>query len=108
MYIAPTASNGTGNVWVKLAQSGYESSNKTWAVQTLIANKGLHSFTLPSVLAPGNYLIRPEIIALHEADASYAVNPARGAQFYMECIQLSVTGTGSTVRSISPFPPSAS
>ncbi|PMD37789.1 carbohydrate-binding module family 1 protein [Hyaloscypha variabilis F] len=94
VYIAPTASNGTGNVWVKLAESGYE--NGTWAVQTLIANKGVHSFTLPSVLAPGNYLIRPEIIALHEADASYAVNPARGAQLYMECIQLNVTGTGAT------------
>jgi hypothetical protein len=100
VYIAPTASNGTGNVWVKLAESGYE--NGTWAVQTLIANKGVHSFTLPSVLAPGSYLIRPEIIALHEADASYAVNPARGAQLYMECIQLNVTGTGATVNSLLP------
>jgi len=95
VYIAPTASNGAGNVWVKLAESGYNSG--TWAVDTLIANKGQHSFTLPSVLAPGNYLVRPEIIALHEADAAYNVNPARGAQFYMECIQLKVTGNGGTV-----------
>jgi cellulase len=49
------------------------------------------------VLAPGNYLVRSEIIALHEADAAYNVNPARGAQFYMECIQLQVTGNGGTV-----------
>ena len=97
VYIAPTASNGAGPVWVKLAQAGFDAG--TWAVQTLIANKGLHSFTLPSALAPGDYLIRPEIIALHEADASYATNPARGAQFYMECIQLTVTGSGTTVRS---------
>jgi cellulase len=100
VYIAPTASNGAGNVWVKLAESGYNSG--TWAVDTLIANKGQHSFTLPSVLAAGNYLIRPEIIALHEADAAYNVNPARGAQFYMECIQLQVTGSGGTVRSFIP------
>jgi Auxiliary Activity family 9 (formerly GH61) len=85
---------------VKLAESGYNSG--TWAVDTLIANAGKHSFTLPSALAPGNYLIRPEIIALHEADAAYNVNPARGAQFYMECVQLQVTGAGSTVRLSSP------
>lgn len=94
VYIAPTASNGAGDVWVKLAESGLNAG--TWAVDTLIANKGKHDFTLPSVLAPGNYLVRPEIIALHEADAAFTANPARGAQLYMECIQLQVTGSGST------------
>ncbi|KAH8684226.1 glycosyl hydrolase family 61-domain-containing protein [Tricladium varicosporioides] len=94
VYIAPTSSNGDGNVWVKLAEDGY--TGTTWAVDTLIANKGKHSFTLPSVLAPGDYLLRGEIIALHEADAAYNVNSARGAQFYMECVQVTVTGSGTT------------
>jgi cellulase len=96
-YIAPTSSNGAGDVWVKLAEDGY--SGSTWAVDTLIANKGKYDFTIPSVLAPGDYLLRGEIIALHEADVAYNVNSARGAQFYMECVQVTVTGSGSTVSS---------
>jgi cellulase len=86
-YIAPTKSNGAGNVWVKLAQDGYSASTGKWAVDTLIANKGKHSITIPD-LAAGEYLLRPEIIALHEGDR------ASGAQFYMECVQIKVTSAG--------------
>ncbi|RDW73012.1 putative endo-beta-1,4-glucanase D [Coleophoma cylindrospora] len=94
VYIAPTESNGAGDVWVKLAEDGYDGT--TWAVDTLIANKGKHSVTLPSSLAAGKYLLRGEIIALHEADTAYSANSARGAQFYMECVQIEVTSGGST------------
>jgi hypothetical protein len=83
------------DVWVKLAEDGYSAG--TWAVDTLITNKGKHSFTLPSVLDDGDYLLRGEIMALREANAAYNVNSARGAQFYMECVQVTVTGGGSTV-----------
>lgn len=100
VYIAPTASNGAGDVWVKLAEDGYDGS--TWAVEKLIANKGKHDVTLPSTLADGDYLVRGEIIALHEADAAFNANPARGAQFYMECIQISVSGGGATVSTQPP------
>ncbi|KAF2204117.1 hypothetical protein GQ43DRAFT_205631 [Delitschia confertaspora ATCC 74209] len=85
-YIAPTKSNGAGNVWVKLAEEGF--SNGKWAVDNLIANKGKHSITLPD-LAAGEYLLRPEIIALHEG------NRVGGAQFYLECVQIRVTSSGS-------------
>lgn len=95
VYMAPTSSDGAGDVWVKVAEDGYDGS--TWAVDTLIANKGKYDFTIPSVLADGDYLIRGEIIALHEADTAYNVNSARGAQFYIECVQVTVSGGGSTV-----------
>ena len=62
MYIAPAATEGKGNVWVKAASEGY--SNGVWATDKLIDNGGKHS-TMPKV-AQGNYLIRPEIVALHE------------------------------------------
>ena len=42
--------------------------------------------TLPTNLAPGNYLVRHEIIALHQA------NVLQGAQFYPSCTQLRVGG----------------
>ncbi|KAF2814491.1 uncharacterized protein BDZ99DRAFT_460140 [Mytilinidion resinicola] len=83
-YIAPTSSNGAGDVWIKLAEDGYDGE---WAVSRLIANKGKHSITLPD-LAAGTYLLRPEIIALHEAEN------VGGAQFYMECVQIKVTSAG--------------
>jgi lytic cellulose monooxygenase (C1-hydroxylating) len=62
--MAPADSNGEGAVWTKIYEDGL--SNGEWAVDKFIANKGLIEVTLPD-LADGEYLIRPEIIALHEA-----------------------------------------
>ncbi|KAL5357344.1 glycosyl hydrolase family 61-domain-containing protein [Aspergillus floccosus] len=86
VYMAPTEKGSAGSGWVKIAEDGY--SNGKWAVDTLIANRGKHSITVPDVPA-GNYLFRPEIIALHEG------NRQGGAQFYMECVQVKVTSDGS-------------
>ncbi|KAF4220099.1 hypothetical protein CNMCM8980_003388 [Aspergillus fumigatiaffinis] len=85
VYMAPTEKGTAGNGWVKIAEEGY--SNGKWAVANLIANKGKHSITVPDVPA-GEYLLRPEIIALHEG------NRQGGAQFYMECVQVKVTSAG--------------
>lgn len=41
-----------------------------------------------------SYLIRAELIGLHEGDVSYKANPVRGAQFYPDCVQIEVTGDG--------------
>jgi hypothetical protein len=95
VYIAPTASNGVGDVWIKLAEAGYDGAK--WAVDDLIANKGKHDVVIPAGLATGEYLVRGELITLHEADVAYTANPARGAQLYMECVQIKVTGSGTTV-----------
>jgi len=43
-------------------------------------------------LAPGNYLIRHELIALHQANAP---------QFYPECAQIKVLGSGTAEPSAS-------
>ncbi|KAK0201880.1 glycosyl hydrolase family 61-domain-containing protein [Desarmillaria ectypa] len=83
-----TQSTVTGLQWFKIYQDGY--SNGVWAVDTLRANEGKVTFTIPSCIAAGQYLLRVEIIALHGA-SSYP-----GAQFYMECAQLQITGGGST------------
>jgi cellulase len=95
VYIAPTASNGAGNVWVKIAEEGYDASTKKWAVDKLKENKGQHSVTLPAGLAAGDYILRAEIIAHHESDTAFATNPARGAQLYPNCAQIKVTSGGS-------------
>ena len=97
-YIAPyTEGNGAESIWTKVAEDGYDSASKLWAVDKLIANKGKQDFVLPANLAAGRYLIRQEIIAHHESDVAYNVNPARGAQFYPSCVQFEVKGSGSAV-----------
>ncbi|KAK0648184.1 glycoside hydrolase, partial [Cercophora newfieldiana] len=94
-YVAPyTSGAGTGPIWTKIAESGL--SGGQWAVDKLIANNGKIDIALPNLVA-GKYLVRQEIIALHEADADVAVNPSRGAQFYPSCVQLEVTGSGTVV-----------
>ncbi|KAJ3035888.1 hypothetical protein HK097_003995, partial [Rhizophlyctis rosea] len=92
IYAAPGASNGAGNVWVKLWQDGVAPNN--WAVDRLIAARGRHWFKVPA-LAPGKYLFRPELFTLHEADTAYSSNPARGIQLYPACLQFEVAGSGS-------------
>ncbi|KAK4120594.1 lytic polysaccharide monooxygenase [Parathielavia appendiculata] len=95
-YIAPyTEGNGAQSIWTKIDEAGYDGS--TWAVTKLIANKGKYDFKIPANLAAGRYLFRQEIIAHHESDTAYNVNPARGAQFYPSCVQVEVTGSGSAV-----------
>ncbi|ETS75650.1 hypothetical protein PFICI_12594 [Pestalotiopsis fici W106-1] len=95
-YIAPYTDgmDGTGSIWTKIDEEGYDSSSDKWAVDNLISNSGKKEFTVPSGLAAGKYMFRQEIIALHEADTAYSANSARGAQFYPSCVQVEVTGSG--------------
>lgn len=60
---------------------------------TLISEKGQNkvNFTLPEALPSGQYLVRVESIGLHEAQT------AGGAQFYLSCGQIEVTGGGNGI-----------
>jgi hypothetical protein len=46
-------------------------------------------FTIPASTPPGDYLFRIEHIGLHSASGK------NGAQFYISCAQITVTGSGS-------------
>jgi len=63
---------------VKISEDGYDGSK--WAVTRLIANGGKHDVTIPSTLAAGDYIMRVEILALHESDTLFSENSARGIQ----------------------------
>jgi len=80
---------GESAVWFKIAETGRSGTSNTWGDSPLMVpgNSGVQ-YTIPSCLAPGYYLVRHEIIALH---ASYEYP---GAQFYPGCHQLQVTGSG--------------
>lgn len=80
-------------VWFKVQEAGRTGTSDVWASDVLEKAGGFISYTIPSCLAPGSYLVRHEVIALH---AAYAYP---GAQFYPSCHQIEVTGSGSTTPS---------
>jgi cellulase len=84
---------GSSLSWTKLWEDTFD--GKLWAVDKLIAGtytgkKGQHNMKIPAGLAPGEYLFRPEIAALHEG------MDIGKTQFYMECVHVTVGGSGST------------
>ncbi|SPQ25383.1 4b995c13-42eb-402d-8abb-d06c02696cf3 [Thermothielavioides terrestris] len=84
---------GTAAVWFKIKEGGRDGTSNTWADTPLMTAPTSYTYTIPSCLKKGYYLVRHEIIALH---AAYTYP---GAQFYPGCHQLNVTGGGSTVPS---------
>ncbi|KAI1303786.1 glycoside hydrolase family 61 protein [Xylaria venustula] len=84
---AATASK-TGLKWFKIWEDTFNPSTKKWGVDNMISNQGWTKFQMPQCIAPGNYLLRVEILALHSARTSM------GAQFYMSCAQLKIGGSG--------------
>ncbi|EPS40743.1 hypothetical protein H072_5397 [Dactylellina haptotyla CBS 200.50] len=79
------SATGVGS-WFKVQEQDYVDGK--WANEVIMANNGLFSFKLPTNLASGEYLLRSEMLALH---ASQTVG---GAQFYIGCMQLKITGPG--------------
>ncbi|KAF2271455.1 uncharacterized protein EI97DRAFT_428197 [Westerdykella ornata] len=80
--------DGAGKVWFKIDHQGLVSGTQNagiWAGDAIVDTLNWTT-TIPASLAPGEYLIRHELLALHQRN-----NP----QFYPECAQLIVTGSGS-------------
>ncbi|KAI2629978.1 glycoside hydrolase family 61 protein [Hypoxylon sp. NC1633] len=64
-----------------------------WGSDQLIANNNSWMVEIPQQIQPGFYVLRTEIIALHNASNEI------GAQNYPQCINLQVTGDGTNVPS---------
>ncbi|KAL2856537.1 glycoside hydrolase [Aspergillus pseudoustus] len=79
--------DGAGEVWFKIYEDGPEISadGLTWPSDGLTSVE----FTIPAAVPDGEYLLRVEHIALHSAGTE------GGAQFYISCGQISVSGGGS-------------
>jgi len=80
--------SGSGDVWFKV----YEITAVTNGGESITfpaQNVPGVTFTIPKELPTGQYLVRMEAIALHVAE-TYG-----GAQFYLSCGQINVTGGGS-------------
>ncbi|KAL1957301.1 hypothetical protein VTO42DRAFT_6208 [Malbranchea cinnamomea] len=76
----------------KISEAGLNDGSNApgqWASDDLIANNNSWTVTIPKSIAPGNYVLRHEIIALHSAGNQ------NGAQNYPQCFNLEITSNGS-------------
>lgn len=101
-YLAACPGAGAGDcstadktklAWFKIAELGQISLGAgytpgVWASDQMRAAGGTWSVTIPASLRAGRYVLRNEIIALHNA---YQVG---GAQFYPQCANIEITGGG--------------
>lgn len=78
--------NASGAKWFKIDQIGKKDAS-TWYQADIMQGDGF-DVVLPQNLAPGGYLIRHEIIALHLATS------VGGAEFYPSCTQVQIGGNG--------------
>jgi hypothetical protein len=79
--------DGSGEVWFKIyGEQPKFGSTLTWTSE----NTAKVTVTLPKCIKSGEYLFRVEHIALHSAAQK------NGAQFYISCGQINVTGGGSS------------
>ncbi|KAF2836998.1 lytic polysaccharide monooxygenase [Patellaria atrata CBS 101060] len=92
----PPTENSFVKIWEKgLWDAGEMLKPGKWATTADIkANGGLMHMRVPEGLKAGFYLVRAELVGLHESDARFDQNPIRGAQFYPNCVQIEVTGDG--------------
>jgi hypothetical protein len=82
-----SACDGASKGWFKIDQMGMTApplTGTSWGTAVVFKNLNWTS-TIPTTLAPGNYLIRHELLALHQANSP---------QFYAECAQIVVSGSG--------------
>ncbi|RAR10357.1 glycoside hydrolase family 61 protein [Stemphylium lycopersici] len=79
-----------GDGWFKIFDHGYDDSTDRWCTDEIIDNDGLFSVNLPKGLEGGDYLARPEILALHAANDN-------DPQFYTGCAQIFLESTGNLV-----------
>ncbi|TQN75386.1 Endoglucanase-7, partial [Colletotrichum shisoi] len=74
--------------WVKIDEAGIDIATQEWAATKLVKNNNTWTSTIPSDLAPGNYVLRHEIIAMHGAGS------LNGAQNYPQCVNVEISGSG--------------
>ncbi|KAK4122354.1 lytic polysaccharide monooxygenase [Parathielavia appendiculata] len=79
----------SGLKWFKIWQDGFDTGSRKWGVDNMINNNGWVYFNLPQCIAPGHYLLRVELLALHSAGKQGQ------AQFYTSCAQINVSSGGS-------------
>jgi hypothetical protein len=100
---ASTADGSTGwfkifsDSWAKKS-GGSTGDDDYWGTRDLNACCGKMDVKIPADIPSGDYLLRAEALALHTASS------VGGAQFYMSCYQITVSGGGNASPATVKFP----
>lgn len=76
----------SGGGWFKIFHDGYK--NGAWCSKRIRDNGGRMKFTIPTDLAAGEYLLRVEHMALHQAYREGGIQP------YIGCAQVLISSNG--------------
>ncbi|OJT10389.1 hypothetical protein TRAPUB_13081 [Trametes pubescens] len=93
-----TQTDVSGLKWFKIFEDGLNPQTHQWGSDHLFNSGGFANVTIPSCIEAGQYLLRVESISLSSA-TSYP-----GAQFFLSCAQLEVTGGGKASPATVSFP----
>lgn len=101
-----TTADGASTGWFKIFSNSWSKKpgsrsgdDDNWGTRDLNACCGKMDVKIPADLQDGDYLLRAEALALHTA------GQAGGAQFYISCYQITVSGgTGTASPSLVRFP----
>ncbi|KAJ2047827.1 hypothetical protein H4S04_004210 [Coemansia sp. S16] len=105
IYMAPLESNGEGDVWFKVFEGGYDPKTKKFYDELLMKSGGKMEFTIPEEIKGGNYIMRPEVIALHTADKKFKPGSmSYGAEFFPNCVQIKLISKGTLEPKGYPIP----
>ncbi|KAK3295442.1 glycosyl hydrolase family 61-domain-containing protein [Chaetomium fimeti] len=103
--VADAVSADGSSGWFKIFEDGWAKNpsggsgdDDFWGNKDLNECCGRMDVKIPSDIAAGDYLLRAETIALHTAGG------AGGAQLYMSCYQITVSGGGSASPATVSFP----
>ncbi|KAF6758381.1 glycoside hydrolase [Ephemerocybe angulata] len=87
---------GTDAVWFKIDEVGKDENGRWAASDLLTAASGVWSVKIAENLAPGQYILRNEMLA---SLTRFLATAYPGIQFFPSCAQIEVTGTGTGIPS---------
>ncbi|KAJ2896448.1 hypothetical protein GGI21_005047 [Coemansia aciculifera] len=87
IYLGKVTPNPDDIKWFKIYHLGFNKDTNKWCSDVARDNHGKVDIVIPKDLENGKYLLRTDLLALHDA----AVN--MGAQFYPNCVQIHIIGS---------------
>lgn len=100
----PDSGNVTDVDFFKIQEDGYDPKTQKFGSDHLVANDNKVKATIPGDIKPGIYVVRHELISLHNALNDDYVKKVSGAQFYPQCVKIKVTGDGTATPAGTKFP----
>jgi hypothetical protein len=104
MGALPESGNVDDVEYFKIDEAAYDAKTQTWGTDWLMKNNHLWTATIPNDIKPGTYVIRHEIISLHNALNDDWIKKSSGAQFYPQCAKIKVIGDGTVTPPGKKFP----